>query len=579
MKGKSKGSQKGKKPKMTAVKKEVRTAKPNRGGLNIPKGKKLALISVTEKKGIVEFAQRLVKMGYLIVSTSGTAALLEKNGFKVIQLSKIVGEEILGGRVKSLSREVHAGVLAQFNEADQATMEKDGNPYIHLVCVDYYALEKTIAEAGGDIEAVIANTDIGGPAVTRSAAKGGRIIISDPADREWVLERMESRKDHDLSSFDIQYLRAKGEYMVSRYCLASAKFHSRGQVTGLIGHFLKKCKYGENPYMNDNNTGLYSVGSSDPLALEKFQLIEGTDPSFINYTDMDRLLQTITHIAAGFDVNFGRVPLIAVAVKHGNPCGAAVGYDPKRVIAQMAMGDHLAIFGGLVMTNFPLTEELVELLMTINQPQGKRLLLDGVMAPHVTDEAIALLKRKTDKCRILLNKHLMNLNQNSLDASERIRPVRGGFLRQPNYTYILDLSDKQLIITLPKNHDGLTELDYEDIILAWGVGATSNSNTTCLTRQGQLLGDGVGQQSRVASCQVTVFRARESGHQIGASVAYTDSFCPEPDGPEVLADAGVSILFASSGSVKDEIVQQACQKRGLVLIQLPDKVCRGFFGH
>ncbi len=563
-----------------AAAKKAKREKPALKGLKIPKGKKVALISVFNKTGIVEFAQALIKMGWVILSSGGTAKKLSEAGLKVTDVAELVGGgAILGHRVVTLSREVHAGLLAREIPEDIEEMEKLGLPYIHMVVCDFYPMKDIITKAGATIESVVEMTDIGGPTMVRSAAKGGRIVICDAADRDWVLERMKSRKKHDLSPFDIQHLRAKTEIVVSQYCLDSAKFHSQGRFTGLAGQFLKKCKYGENPYMNDEVTGLFTTGSKDRLALENFQLIEGTDPSFINYTDMDRLMQSITHIAAGFDLNFSRVPLIACAVKHGNPCGAAVGYDPKKVIANMAMGDNLALFGGLVMTNFPLTEELVELLMTINQPQGKRLLLDGVMAPHVTDEAIALLKRKTDKCRILVNKHLMNINKSSLDTNERIRPVRGGFLRQPNYTYVLDLSDPRLVITMPKNHDGLTELDYEDITLAWGVGATSNSNTTCLTREGQLLGDGVGQQSRVASCQVAVFRTKAAGHQTGASVAYTDSFCPQPDAPEVLANAGVSILFASSGSVNDKIVQKTCQKRGLILIQLPDKVCRGFFGH
>jgi phosphoribosylaminoimidazolecarboxamide formyltransferase/IMP cyclohydrolase len=565
-------------------KKKLSTTKKSQGKkppskMQIPKGKKVALISVYDKTGIVEFAQRLTKLGYFILSSGGTAKKISEAGVPVTDIAKLVGgEAILGHRVVTLSRELHAGLLAKFALADQKEMKKLGLPYIHLVCCDFYPLNQEIAKQEATINSVVEMTDIGGPTMVRSAAKGGRIVICDPADRDEVLQRLEQNKT--LSEEEIQILRAKAEYIVSKYCLDSARFHSKGTITGLIGGFFSKCKYGENAWQNDDNTGLYSIDSNDPLALENFQLLTGMDPSFINYTDIDRLLQTITHIAAGFDVNFrGRVPLIAVAVKHGNPCGAAVGYDPNEVIKKMVLGDHLAVFGGIVMTNFPLTAEMVETLLTINQPPDKRLLLDGVIAPHVTDDAIELLRRKGDKCRILTNKHLLNLNQHSLDTTERIRPVRGGFLCQPNYTYVLDLSDKNMIITLPNNHNGLTKLDMEDIILAWAIGSTSNSNTTCLAREGQLLGDGVGQQSRVASCQVAVFRTKEAGHQTGATVAYTDSFCPQPDAPEVLANAGVSILFASSGSVNDQLVQKTCKEKGLILVQLPDSACRGFFGH
>ncbi|MBD3359149.1 MAG: hypothetical protein GF365_00350 [Candidatus Buchananbacteria bacterium] len=567
---------KGKK-KLSATKKSQGKKKPP-SKLSIPKGKKAALISVYDKTGIVEFAQKLTKLGYFILSSGGTAKKLSEAGVPVTDVAELVGgEAILGHRVVTLSRELHAGLLAKFALADQKEMKKLGLPYIHLVCCDFYPLTQEIAKQSATIDSVVEMTDIGGPTMVRSAAKGGRIVICDPADRDEVLQKLKQNKK--LSSEEIESLRAKAEYIVSKYCLDSAKFHSKGKITGLIGDFFSKCKYGENAWQNDDNTGLYSTNSNDPLALENFQLLTGMDPSFINYTDIDRLLQTITHIAAGFDVNFGRVPLIACAVKHGNPCGAAVGYDPNEVIKKMVLGDHLAVFGGIVMTNFPLTAEMVETLLTINQPPDKRLLLDGVIAPHVTDEAIELLRRKGDKCRILTNKYLLNLNQHSLDTTERIRPVRGGFLRQPNYAYVLNLNDERLTVTKPDNCDDLTEFDKEDIILAWAVGCTSNSNTTCLTRANQLLGDGVGQQSRVASCQVAVFRTKEAGHQTGAAMAYTDSFCPQPDAPEVLADAGVSILFASSGSVNDQIVQETCKKSGLILVQLPDAVCRGFFGH
>ncbi|MCX6745550.1 MAG: hypothetical protein NTX00_00860 [Candidatus Parcubacteria bacterium] len=205
------------------------------------------------------------------------------------------------------------------------------------------------------------------------------------------------------------------------------------------------------------------------------------------------------------------------------------------------------------------------------------LLLDGVIAPSITAEAIEMLKRKQDKCRILTNPALTNLDKESLDKAERIRPVRGGFLKQPNYTYILNLKDPQVVITGSVNV--LFDDQVKDIILAWAVGCTSNSNTTTIVQEGQLLGNGVGQQSRVSSCKVAVFRAQDAMHPTNGAAAYTDSFFPEPDGPEELANADISVVFASSGSVKDEIVRAKCKELGIIMVQLPDKVCRGFFGH
>ena len=539
------------------------------------KGKRVVLISVFNKTGIEDIAKELVELDWLILSSGGTAKTLAAAGIPVTDVAELVGgAAILGHRVVTLSREVHSGLLARKIPEDDMEMAKLGLPYIDMVVCDFYPMKDIIAKPDATVESVIEMTDIGGPTMVRSAAKGGRIIICDAADRQWVLDELKAN-DGKLTPEHLQWMRAKAEITVANYCLDSARFHSKGKFDGIIGQEKAVCKYGENPYMTP--AAFFTTGSNDPLAIDKFKLVQGTDPSFINYTDIERLLQTITHIAAGFDLNFGKVPKIGVGVKHGNPCGAGYGDNPVDVIKNMVMGDHLAIFGGFVMFNFELTAKLVEILLTENMPHGQRLLLDGVIAPSITAEAIEMLKRKQDKCRIMINPALTNLGKDSLDKAERIRPVRGGFLKQPNYTYILNLEDPQLVIT--GDPDKILQRDRQDLILAWAVGCTSNSNTTTLVGDDGLIGNGVGQQSRVASCQVAIFRTKNADHMTSGAVAYTDSFFPEFDGPEELAKASVRIVFASSGSVKDEIVRAKCKEIGIILVQLPDKVCRGFFGH
>ncbi len=544
-------------------------------------GKRVALISVYNKAGIEEFAKELVDLNWFILSSGGTAKTLTKAGIPVTDVAELVGgDAILGHRVVTLSREVHAGLLARKDNADDmAELKKLGIPVIDMVCCDFYPMKDIIAKPETTIDSVVEMTDIGGPTMVRSAAKAGRIVICDPIARQWILYELKVN-DNKLTPEHIQWMRAKAEYEVAKYVFESAKFQSSGKYIGLLGREKASCKYGENPYMTP--AAFYTTETDDPLAIDKFELVQGTDPSFINYTDIDRLLQTMTHIAAGFDLNFSKVPLIGVGVKHGNPCGVAYGDDPAETIKNMVMGDHLAIFGGFVMFNFKLTAELTEILLTTNMPEGKRLLLDGVICSSITNEAIEMLQRKGDKCRILINPALSNLNKDSLDTTDRIRPVRGGFLKQPNYTYILNLKDPKVVVTGNEKallDDQLKNLIFKDLILAWAVGCTSNSNTTTLVCPDGLIGNGVGQQSRVASCQVAIFRAQNADHMTNGAVAYTDSFFPEPDGPEELAKANAKIVFASSGSVKDEIVQAKCQELGLILIQLPDKVCRGFFGH
>jgi phosphoribosylaminoimidazolecarboxamide formyltransferase/IMP cyclohydrolase len=201
-------------------------------------------------------------------------------------------------------------------------------------------------------------------------------------------------------------------------------------------------------------------------------------------------------------------------------------------------------------------------------------LLDGLIAPSFTTTAIDILKRKGDKCRFLANPALANLSKSSLDTHPRFRYVRGGFLRQPNYTMVLDFSSTSL-----ETSAKLSEQQKQDIILAWAIGSTSNSNTITIVKDGQLLGNGVGQQDRVGGCELAIKRALDADHNLQNSTAYSDSFFPFPDGPLKLIAAGIKTIFATRGSVKDEEIKKVCMEKGAILVTLPDAGARGFFGH
>lgn len=344
-----------------------------------------------------------------------------------------------------------------------------------------------------------------------------------------------------------------------------------GTYDGFIGREVRNCCYGENRWQFPAT--LVSVPGGDSLAVERCEVVLGSDPSFINYRDIDRLLQTTTHIAAVFDRNGKKVPLIAVGCKHGNPCGAAVGSDPADVMERMVMGDSLALFGGLVMTNFPITETLAQILLTAGDIEGKRI-LDGVVAPSFAGDAVQVLQRKNNRCRLYQNPALTQLSVSSLNRDPLLIPVRGGFLRQPNYTFVLNLADSHL-----EKSTRLNGLGEADLMLAWAVGSTSNSNTVTLTRSGMLIGNGVGQQDRVGACELAVRRAQRAGHDPKGAVAYSDSFFPFTDGPKVLLKAGVKTILTTGGSIKDQEVRDFCAANGIGLWMIPDEVGRGFFGH
>jgi phosphoribosylaminoimidazolecarboxamide formyltransferase/IMP cyclohydrolase len=590
---------------------------------------KTALISVYNKEGIVEFARELVALDFKILASGGTAKELSSAGIEVIDVASLVGgEAILGHRVVTLSREVHAGLLARDIPEDRAELEKNNIPWIDLVCVDLYPLQEEInrvisnhpapsdgaplleKEGKTARDSVIEKTDIGGPTMLRSAAKGRRVVVCDPADRQSVISWLKNG-EKDRENF-ITSLAAKAEAVVADYCLVSARYHGAGEYEGLVGHQVAVCKYGENAYQAP--AGLYGNLSFNPspqegrethddsLALPKFKILAGTAPSYNNWADVDRLLQTITHIAAGFDVNRNTlsalrasppkgessqlrqgfvgqaavVPMIAVGVKHGNSCGVAVSDDPSLAIQKMLEGDLRAIFGGLVMVNFPVDEKLAEVLLTHKMESGRRL-LDGIIAPSFTSGAIDLLKRKGDKCRFMVNPALLLLSKDSLDCHYRFRYVRGGFLAQPNYTFLLDLQKAEIVGNVGNKE--INEIEKSDLVLAWAVGSTSNSNTVTIVKDGMLLGNGVGQQDRVGCCQLAIKRATDAGHNVTGAVAYSDSFFPFVDGVQTLADAGIKAIFATSGSVRDREVKDFCKEKDIGLYLIPDSEARGFFGH
>jgi len=333
-----------------------------------------------------------------------------------------------------------------------------------------------------------------------------------------------------------------------------------------------ECKYGENGYQTP--AALYSGNTDDPLALDRFEVVQGTAPSYNNLCDLDRLLQTSTHIAAGFAVNTGEVPRIAVACKHGNACGGAAGDDAAKVVMAALEGDLRAVCGGLVMLNFQVDETIAEVLMTHKMDAGARRLLDGIVASGFTAGAMEMLERKGDKCRLLVNPALEGMDRGSLDGARRFRYVRGGFLAQPNYTFVPELMSE----AVERTGEASTG-QVNDMILAWAIGSTSNSNTVTIVRDGMLLGNGVGQQDRVGGCKLAVMRATDAGHDTSGSVAYSDSFFPFVDGPTELADAGVVAIVATSGSIRDPEVREYCQGRGIPLFLYPDSAGRGFFGH
>lgn len=550
----------------------------------------IALLSVYDKTGIEEFAIGLVELGWQIYASGGTAKAIEGAGIAVKDVSELIGgQAILGHRVVTLSREISAGLLAdKASPEDLAEMAGLQLPIIDLVCVDMYPLEKAINNPTSTKQDIIRQTDIGGPTMLRSAAKGRRIVLSHPEQRLSVLEWLKAGKPKESEFLDD--LCARAEYEVARYVLNSAKYHGKAQISGHIARLNMPTKYGENPQQTEAAFYADNRSTIDALGLDQFEHVQGMERSYINMTDIDRLLQTMTHIIAGFEQNFGNKPSVAVGVKHGNACGAAVGDNPVEAVQKMLQGDTRAIFGGVVMINAAIDKKVAEVLMHYAMDGATARLLDGVVGASVTPEVLELLSR--NKLRVVVNAELNNLTIASLDRQRRERPVRGGTLEQPNYDFVIDLKADYM-----QSHGETTDQQKTDMILAWAVGSTSNSNTITLVKDGQMIGNGVGQQDRVGAGQLALTRtvnvmpeleeqgdtlllkvALEKQKLAGAS-AYSDSFFPFSDGPQLLAKAGIKAILTSSGSIGDDQVINTLRAAGVSITMVPDKIGRGFYMH
>ncbi len=535
-------------------------------------GKKVALFSVLKKDDpdINPIAATLIKMGWDIFGSKGTKDYLEAGDLPAHDVAELTGQgPILRHMVVTLAQSIHAGLLASTPE-DLAELEQLDYKQIDLVYVGLYDLLKAILDPNRTDESVNKATDMGGVALLSSGWKGGRIVICDPADWPIVLQRLKENGNVDVVTR--RRLIAKAYFAIAQYRMLSARYFSDGSFEGIFGEKVCDTLYGENAWQTPASLFRLVGEEPDPLGLPQFICVQGVDPSFNNYVDVERLMQTMTHVVVGWQQNYQVVPDVALAVKHGNACGLKVRVGDRRsVIEGAVMGDAKAVFGGLAMFNFAIGVEEAELILTFGMPLGKRRLLDGIIAPSFTPEAVEMLKRKKDKCRLLANPALAEL---TLDTARRFRYVRDGWLQQPNYIFVLDFNHPELKVY------GQRDLEIEhDLLIAWAIGSTQNSNTITIVGDGELKGNGVSQQLRVGAGELAVSKARSAVKSTDGAVAYSDSFFPFVDGPAVLIAAGIRAIFSTSGSVADKQVQAICQAAGVTLYQLPDKIARGFFGH
>ncbi len=498
-----------------------------------------ALISVSDKRGVVEFAQTLQSLGWEIIATGGTMTQLRENGVNVINISDITGfPEICDGRVKTLHPKVHGGLLGRRDLEDHmAQLEANGIETIEMVCVNLYPFEATIAKEGVTLEDAVENIDIGGPSMLRSAAKNFRdvTVVCDPDDYAKVLEEIKST-GNTLPETRFQ-LSAKAYTHTALYDSHIATYMRRhaGLDEKLFLAFdqVQSLRYGENPHQN---AMFYRAEEEVPFSVAYAKQLGGKELSYNNIQDANAALQIVRE----FDEPF------AVGLKHMNPCGAAVGADIKEAWSKAYEADKVSIYGGIVAVNRPLDGETAKLM--------KPIFLEIVMAPKFEPEALEVFAGKK-------NLRLLEVNMEKSDKTQKqYVGVTGGLLVQDADLVCKEITD-EMCVTERKP----SEAELADMNFGWRVVKHVKSNAIVVVKDGMTLGVGAGQMNRVGSAEIALEEAKAAGHTEGLVLA-SDGFLPFDDTVEFAAKYGVTAIVQPGGSIRDEDSIKKANEKGITML-------------
>jgi phosphoribosylaminoimidazolecarboxamide formyltransferase / IMP cyclohydrolase len=494
--------------------------------------KRRALVSVSDKRGVEDFARRLSGMGFEIISTGGTARALSEAGVEVVPVSDVTGApEILGGRVKTLHPKIHGGILADLGDPDhvQQLVKEDIGP-IDLVCINLYPFEETVAGGAPEREA-IEQIDIGGPAMLRAAAKNfySVTVVPSSAFYEEVLNALE--RDGQVPEEMRRRLALAAFRRTARYDAAiSAWLGTQGEKetespksdkfpehrTIEYGR-VSSLRYGENPHQE---AAYYAEEGADHL-LSGVEKLQGREISFNNLYDLDAARTLLADLTDLGDA--------AVIVKHANPCGAATGQSLADAYRKALASDPQSAFGGIVALGGEIDGELAAEISNV--------FTEILVAPGFTEEAKEILSSKPNM-RVLV---AGLLSRPRLSAKQ----VTGGILLQDTDTIEDDSGYKVVTEARP------SEQQMNDLLFVWRVARVVKSNAIVLARDGATVGVGAGQMSRVDSSEIAV---KKAGGKAQGSVAASDAFFPFADGAEALAEAGISAVIQPGGSVRDDEV-------------------------
>ena len=495
---------------------------------------KRALISVSDKTNIVEFAKGLEKHGFEIISTGGTFTYLKNNGVACISIEDVTHfPEILEGRVKTLHPKIHGGLLSKRgNELHNKHVAENNIEYIDLVCVNLYPFEATVKKEGVSEEEIIENIDIGGPSMLRSAAKNFNdvTVVTDIRDYDRILNELENG----------------GITLATRRSLAIKVFNTTASYDAAIANYFNKAdnlipekltlsysledtlRYGENPHQKAYH---YVQDNNESYALQNAVQLHGKEMSYNNIQDASAALD----ILAEFD------EIACVAVKHMNPCGVAIGKDVFEAYSRAYDADPVSIFGGIVAINGVVDKATAEKMHSI--------FLEIILAVDYDDEALEILTKKK-------NLRIYKLGDKNNNHEQQIKSVRGGILVQD---FNSELAESYEVVTDKQP----TKEQMSDLEFGLKVVKHVKSNAIVVVKNGQTLGIGAGQMNRVGSCKIAL---EQAGALADGAVLASDAFFPMRDSADLAAEYNIAAIVQPGGSIRDQESIDACNEKGMAML-------------
>ena len=494
---------------------------------------KRALISVSDKTNIVEFAKGLEKHGFEIISTGGTFTYLKNNGVACISIEDVTHfPEILEGRVKTLHPKIHGGLLSKRgNELHNKHVAENNIEYIDLVCVNLYPFEATVKKEGVSEEEIIENIDIGGPSMLRSAAKNFNdvTVVTDIRDYDRIINELEHG----------------GITLATRRSLAIKVFNTTASYDAAIANYFNKAdnlvpekltlsytledtlRYGENPHQKAYH---YVQDNNESYALQNATQLHGKEMSYNNIQDASAALD----ILAEFD------EIACVAVKHMNPCGVAVGKDVFEAYSRAYEADPVSIFGGIVAVNGVVDKATAEKMHSI--------FLEIILAVDYDDEALEILTKKK-------NLRIYKLSEKNNNHEQQIKSVRGGILVQD---FNSELAESYEVVTDKQP----TKEQKKDLEFGLKIVKHVKSNAIVVVKNGQTLGIGAGQMNRVGSCKIAL---EQAGALAEGAVLASDAFFPMRDSVDLAAEYNIAAIVQPGGSIRDQESIDACNEKGVAM--------------